>query len=164
MRGLVNDEEFADVTFLIENEPIHAHRAILAQRSEHFAAMFRSGMRESMERTIAIPSISKSVFLLLLEYIYTDSVKIDVNHAIDLYIAADLYHIDRLREMCCKVVSRNLSADNAATLLQSASEAHCQALKEVCMTFIVENFDTVSKTESIQQLSHGLLLEILAQR
>ena len=41
IRGLVNDEEFADVTFLIENEPVHAHRAILAQRCEHFAAMFR---------------------------------------------------------------------------------------------------------------------------
>ena len=41
MRALVNDEEFSDVTFLIENEPIYAHRAILAQRCEPFAAMFR---------------------------------------------------------------------------------------------------------------------------
>lgn len=41
IRSLVNDDEFSDVTFMIENEPIYAHRAILAQRCEHFAAMFR---------------------------------------------------------------------------------------------------------------------------
>lgn len=41
MRGLVNDEEFADVTFMVDNQPIYAHKAILAQRCEHFAAMFR---------------------------------------------------------------------------------------------------------------------------
>lgn len=164
MRGLVNDEEFADVTFLIDNEPVYAHRAILAQRCEHFAAMFRSGFRESVEKMITIPNISKTVFLLLLEYIYTDSVKIDVEYAIDLYIAADLYHLERLRDMCCTVVRRNLSAENSGQLLQIAADAHCHVLKEVCMSYIVENFDTVSKTDGIKHVSHCLLLEILAQR
>jgi len=164
MRAMVNEEDFADVTFLIEHEPVYAHRAILAQRCEHFAAMFRSGMRESVERTISIPSISKKVFLMLLEYLYTDSVKIDVESAIDLYIAADLYHMERLREICATVVKRNLSAENSGPLLQSASEAHCHVLREVCMNYIVENFDIVSKTEGIKQVSHSLLLEILSQR
>ena len=41
IRALVNDDEFSDVTFMIENAPIYAHRAILAQRCPHFAAMFR---------------------------------------------------------------------------------------------------------------------------
>lgn len=121
-------------------------------------------MRESVERTIPIPNISKKVFLLLLEYIYTDAVKIDVQHAVDLYIAADLYHIERLREMCCTVVRRNLSSENAGPLVQAAAEAHCHVLKEICMSYVVENFDAVSKTEGIKQVSHSLLLEILSQR
>lgn len=165
MRALVNDEEFSDVTFTVEGQPIYAHRAILAQRCEHFAAMFRSGMRESMDRAvIPIPDICHAVFLLLLEYIYTDSVKIDLEHAIELYIAADLYQLERLRDMCCTVVRRNLNAENSGPLLQNATEAHCHILKEVCMTYVVENFDVVSKTEGIKQVSHSLLLEILAQR
>jgi hypothetical protein len=121
-------------------------------------------MRESTERVITIPSISKKVFLLLLEYIYTDSVKIEVEYAIELYISADLYHLDRLREMCCTVVRRNLSAENSGPLLQQASESHCHMLKEVCMNYVVEHFDSVSKTEGIKLVSHALLLEILAQR
>mmetsp|Transcript_53125 Transcript_53125/g.60193 ORF Transcript_53125/g.60193 Transcript_53125/m.60193 type:complete len:609 (-) Transcript_53125:2595-4421(-) len=164
MRAMVNDEEFSDVTFLVEDQPVYAHRAILAQRCDHFAAMFRSGMRESVERTVPIADISMNVFLLLLEYIYTDSIKIDVEHAIGLYIASDIYQLDRLRDMCCTVVRRNLNAENAGTLVQTADENHCAILRDVCVTYIVENFDVVSKTDGIKQISHGLLLEILAQR
>ena len=164
IKNLVNDAEFSDVAFLIENEPIYAHKAILAQRSEHFAAMFRSGMRESTERTIPIPNISRAVFLLLLEYLYTDSVKIDVEHSVALYVAADLYNLDRLRDMCCFVVRRNLNPENAGPLLEEATTNHCQALKDICMKYVVENFDLVSKSEGISKVSHSLLLEILSQR
>jgi BTB/POZ domain/BTB And C-terminal Kelch len=121
-------------------------------------------MRESNERVISIPNISRKVFLLLLEFIYVDAVKIDVEHAIELYSAGDLYQLERLRDMCCTVVRRNLSAENSGPLLQTAAATHCHVLKEICMNYVVENFDTVTKTEGIKQLSHGLLLEILAQR
>lgn len=165
MRALVNDQEFSDVTFTVEDQPVYAHRAILAGRCEHFAAMFRSGMRESAaEAVIPIPDMSRSVFLLLLEYVYTDMVKIELEHAIELYITADLYQLERLRDMCCTVVRRNLNSENSGPLLQNATEAHCHTLKEVCMNYVVEHFDVVSKTEGIKQVSHSLLLEILSQR
>ena len=164
MRALVNDDEFSDVVFLVEDQPVHAHRAILAQRCDHFAAMFRSGMRESVELMVPIPDISRHVFMLLMEYIYTDTVKIEVENAIELYIASDLYNLERLRDMCCTVVRRNLNAENAGPLLQSAAENHCAILREVCMSYIVENFDVVSKTDGIKHVTHALLLEILAQR
>jgi RCC1 and BTB domain-containing protein len=164
MRALVNDEEFADVTFLVQDQPVYAHRAILAQRCEHFSAMFRSGMRESVERMVPIVDISRPVFLLLLEYIYTDSVKVTVENAVELYIAADIYRLERLRDMCTTVLKRNLNAENAGPLLQTASDNHCHILRDACMKFVVENFDAVSKTEGIKRVSHTLLLEILAQR
>jgi RCC1 and BTB domain-containing protein len=164
MRALVNDEEFADLVFIVEDQPVYAHRAILAHRCEHFAAMFRSGFRESTERTVVMPNTSRQVFLLLLEYIYTDFVKIELEHAIELYIASDLYQLERLRDMCCTVVRRNLNAENAGPLLQSASDSHCQVLKEVCMTYILDNFDIVTKTDGIKHVSHSTLLEILSRR
>jgi RCC1 and BTB domain-containing protein len=41
LKAMINDEEFSDVTFLLDDQPVYAHKAILAQRCEHFAAMFR---------------------------------------------------------------------------------------------------------------------------
>ena len=44
----------SDVIFQVEDQPIYAHRAVLVQRSAHFSAMFRSGMREATERKVVI--------------------------------------------------------------------------------------------------------------
>lgn len=164
MKDMIDEEEYSDVTFIVENKPVHAHRIILAKRCEHFSAMFRSGMRESLEREIHIPDVTHTVFLLLMEYIYTDSVIIDLEHAVELFIFADLYQLDRLKEMCTVVVRRNLNGDNAAILLQNTNDSHCHVLKNICMEYIVANFDVISKSEGIKHVSHALLLEILAIR
>mmetsp|Transcript_16462 Transcript_16462/g.18945 ORF Transcript_16462/g.18945 Transcript_16462/m.18945 type:complete len:303 (+) Transcript_16462:713-1621(+) len=168
MRDLVNEDEYSDVTFVVgdgdEEQKVYAHRAILAHRCDHFGAMFRSGMRESTEREIRIPSVPPPVFLLLMEYLYTDAVSIEPEFAVELYIAADLYQLDRLKNMCSVVVRRNLCAENAAILLQSATDAHCQVLKDICMEYIVANFDVISKSDGIKSVSHSLLLEVLSMR
>lgn len=165
LKEMVNEDEYSDVTFIVGGQPVHAHRAVLAKRCEHFAAMFRSGMRESEQGAeIPIPNISRPVFLLILEYLYTDSVKIDLEHAVDLYIASDLYQIATLRDMCSVVVKRGITTENAAYLLQQSHDAHCQVIKDVAMEHIVANFDTISKGEGIKAVSHGLLLEILSLR
>ena len=157
IRSLVNDDEFSDVTFVIEGQQVYAHRAILAARCEPFGAMLRSGMRESVEGVIPIPNVRRSVFLLMLEYIYCDTVKVPLEDAIELYICADLYDLERLRDMCCNVVRRNLSPENAGPLLQAASEHHCQILKEHVMKYVVDNFDSFSRTDGIRHVSHQLL-------
>lgn len=152
------------MTFIVEDQPVHAHRAILSNRCDHFLAMFRSGMIESTEREIRLPNMSHAAFVLVMEYIYTDSVKIDAQHAVEVYVAADLYQLDRLKEMCSVVVKRSLNCENAPLLLQEANNAHCFALKKKCMEYIIANFDIVSKSEGIKEVSHALLLEVLAMR
>jgi hypothetical protein len=39
LRGLVNNPELSDVTFVVEGQQVHACRILLAARSEHFRAM-----------------------------------------------------------------------------------------------------------------------------
>lgn len=165
MRALVNDDEFADVEFIVEGQSIYAHKAILSQRCEYFGNMFRSGMKESLEGKIRIPDVSRGAFLLLLEYLYVDSIEnLRVDKAVELYMLADLYRLETLRDMCKNVVKRYLNVENSGPLLQEAAEVHCTVLKDIIIAFIVENFDVVSKTEGIKQVSHSILLEILSQR
>ena len=42
------------MVFMVENEPIHANTDILCEKSEYFQAMFRSKMRESLERVVEV--------------------------------------------------------------------------------------------------------------
>jgi BTB/POZ domain len=46
-RRLINNAELADVTFVVESKIVHAHRAVLACRSEYFRVMLLGGMKES---------------------------------------------------------------------------------------------------------------------
>lgn len=47
-------------------------------------------MRESRAREIKLHDISYATFKSLLEYIYTDSVDVSADIAIELHVAADL--------------------------------------------------------------------------
>jgi len=161
---MINDREYSDVTFILDDQAVYAHKSILASRCEIFAAMFRSGMRESVEREIHLPNTNRSIFILLLEYIYTDCVKVEVEQTIDLYALADLYQLKKLRDTCLSVLKWGLTTDNVAMLLQHSTDMRCDDLKEICMNFIVMNFDVVSKGPHIKILRHELLLEILANR
>ena len=167
LKEMVDNDEFSDVVFIVNNQNrIHAHRTILATRCEHFAAMFRSGMRESIEREIMIPNVTKPVFLLLMEYLYTDSVTIEIEHAVELYMLSDLYQLERLKNICITVIRRKLSIENVAFLLQTANDEGCRCLtiKSICMEFVVTNFEFISKSDNIRALSHSLLLEVLENR
>ena len=161
---MINDSEYSDVTFILEDQPVYAHKSVLSNRCEIFAAMFRSGMRESVEREIQLPNISRSIFLMFLEFIYTDYVRVEVEQSIDLYALSDLYQLHKLREMCRSILKWNLTTENATLLFQHASDMRCYDLKDLCMDYIITNFDVISKGQQIRLLRHELLLEILANR
>jgi RCC1 and BTB domain-containing protein len=164
MRDMVDNDEFSDVIFKVDNDFVYAHKSILASRCEHFAALLRSGMRETVEGEITIPNVTKPVFLLLMEYIYTDSVMIDMEYAVDLYVLADMYGLERLSNICVTVVKRNLSTFNATGILQHATDEDCIVLKDLAMEFVISNFERISKTDGIRLVSHEVLLDILSNR
>ena len=119
-------------------------------------------MRESTEQIIPIQDIHKEFFLILLEYLYTDSIQVQKDHVIELYCIADMYGLKRLQNLCCLSLKHNLSIKNTAPLLQKAADGKYEALKDVCMNFVVDNYAAVSKSKGIEHVSQtDLLVEIL---
>lgn len=68
-----NDEEFADVVFLVQGQRVYGHKMVLSIVSDCFRAMFSAGFRESSSHhtEIVIPDCSHAAFLAVMEYIYT---------------------------------------------------------------------------------------------
>jgi RCC1 and BTB domain-containing protein len=161
---VVNDSKFSDVNFVIEGQIIHAHKIILAARSQHFNAMFSSGMKESTSSEIEIPNIKYQTFLALMNYLYSDHITSDPIIAIELYAAADMFVLDRLKYKCADMVQQQLNIDNSCTLLCIADNMHANQPREIIMKFICEHFDNISKMEHFQSLSKNLIIEILSNR
>lgn len=165
-RVLVNNPMFSDVRFLVENHVIHAHRCVLYCRAKYFRNMFETGMRESTQKEISIPDLSYSVFLSVLEYLYTGYIEFKSGRAaLDILVAADMFGLDILRAKCMERVESAVTVTNAAFICEVADSHNAYALKQYCVSFILHNFKDVINTEAWADLqrrdSPGLGREIL---
>ena len=103
-----NNKLHSDVVFKVENEPLYANVDVLTQKSDYFAAMFRSNMRESIERVVQVPNYSKASFLLVLEYLYLDGFTVSLDDVVELWGLADMYQMEGLKHCCMGALERGL--------------------------------------------------------
>jgi len=84
--NLVNQQEFSDVTLLVEGKQIYAHQVILASRSTFFEALFKNDFSEKEQRVVDFndSGISYNQLNQLLRHMYSDHVKIDSKSIYDI--------------------------------------------------------------------------------
>lgn len=166
LRQCLNEPRFSDITFVVEGKPVYAHK-LLCMRCSYFRAMFEGQMKESQQKTVTINSISHNVFLALLEYLYTDEIEMSLELAMDLFVAADLFGVERLKRLCEKKIFGSIGVDSAARILVAASKHHATELRQSCLDFILRNFDAISKTAGFEEMGRNnveLMFEILKRR
>ena len=162
LRKFLNNDEFSDVTFIVQGQFVYAHRIVLSLVSERFRAMFSSGFRESVDREIPLPDVSLHEFMQMMEYIYTGALPrfkvivdarecqgealpysstrvIDVESlrgVLNLLTCADSFMIDHLIEVCEKMLRDAVTSDTVHTLLHAAEMTNAHQLRNVCMHFL----------------------------
>ncbi|CAO2192166.1 unnamed protein product [Urochloa humidicola] len=150
-----------DVSFTIDGETFHAHRAVLAARSPVFKAELHGSMAEATMASITLHDIAPATFKVMLQFMYTDALPGDdelgdspVEMFERLLAAADRYALDRLKLLCAKKLWDNVSVDTVATTLACAEMYSCPELKYMCIGFFAEekNFKKAVLTEGFVKL------------
>jgi len=166
LRTFINNEQFSDVTLVIEGHHVSCHK-IMLMRSPYFQAMLLGEMMESTSTVITLHEIRHSVFMIILEYLYTDDVYISVDMALDVLAAADQFCICRLKAMCENKLLESICCENAAFILLQADQHDASVLKSKALKYIVAHFETISKTEGFEEMARTnveLVFEILRNR
>uniref|UniRef100_K3WUC3 BTB domain-containing protein n=1 Tax=Globisporangium ultimum (strain ATCC 200006 / CBS 805.95 / DAOM BR144) TaxID=431595 RepID=K3WUC3_GLOUD len=166
LRALVNSEVMSDITFVVEGIPIYAHK-ILCMRCNYFKAMLTSDMLESRAREVEITDIRRPIFLSFLEYLYSDYLDVSVDVAMELFVAADRYGVDRLKHICESRMLGSLCIENVATILHAADLHNATVLRDQCIAFMLNNFDAVTKTNAFEEMGRtnvDLVFELLKRR
>jgi len=166
LKALVNNELLSDITFVVEGEPVFAHKA-LCLRCTYFRAMLTGEMVEARAASVAINGVRRDIFVALLEYLYTDHVDVGLDMAMELFQAADQYGVERLKRMCESKMLAAIHVDNAATIFHAADQHAAKSLREKCLAFLLANFDAVTKTKSFEEMGRTnveLVFEILRAR
>jgi BTB/POZ domain len=134
---------FADIKFVFKTEQIAAHSAIIAASSPVFAAMFEAGrFKESQTRTVNIEDIDSRVFRKLLQFLYTGNSGISKQDPCvllqALFLAADKYQVDALKEICEECLAHQLAFGNVLLHLVWADLYGAGTLKEAAVTYLVQ--------------------------
>ncbi|XP_065081887.1 speckle-type POZ protein-like [Ochlerotatus camptorhynchus] len=140
-------ERFSDVTIIVEEKEIRAHKIVLAARSPVFDAMFNNTMRENLESRVDIEDFSYDEIQELLRYIYTGKVPKLQEQTNRLLVMSDKYDLSELKTMCEQALGANLSIESAGGMLILADTYDAAQLKAHAMQFILNNASEAMDTE-----------------
>jgi hypothetical protein len=166
LKKLVNSDLLSDISFIVEGQRICGHK-ILCLRCPYFHNMLTGEYMEARATELVIDDIRVPVFLQMLEFLYSDSVDITLDSAMELLRAADRFAIDRLKRLCEHVMLSSINIDTAPQILLAADIHNADALRERCLGFILHHFDEVSMVPSFEDMTRAnleLTLEILRRR
>lgn len=138
----------------------YAHRVILAARSEYFADMFHSGLRESLHgewpRVIHLPDVSAPVFEAVLRYLYTG--ELPVHDARIAARASGRACHDNAMDASAMLSVASTSERDGRFLLECLRTADMLRLDEL------RNFCVALVERAIRPENVAFVLEIAAQR
>ena len=163
MLGILENSEFANITFIADGERIKAHRGILAGRCSHFKRLFltRKGETSTMEFDVDFPALA---FRKTLEYLYTDVLDTTDDVVVgDVLTIAQTYELDHLKQQCEEHLHRNIDMSNVLTRLVIADAQQADILRRACIRFIICNLKAVRQLSEFRNLSPSIVFEIIEQ-
>jgi hypothetical protein len=157
--------EFCDITLLLNDVQISAHKAVLAARCSNFERMFLSVMPNDSCVKIAIGEMvpSQQAFDSLLRYIYYGDVTMPPEDSLYLFSAPYFYGFtnNRLQAYCKYNLEMNVSPQNVIQILEAADRIQAPDMKKRALDIIIANFPKVAKMSQMRSLSRELLLDII---
>ncbi|KAJ8675229.1 hypothetical protein QAD02_011015 [Eretmocerus hayati] len=145
---LVDNEEFSDIILSMKGKTLHAHKSILANKSEVFAAMLTHNMAENQESCVDIEDVTCDVMKEVLRFMYSGKVNNLEDLSREIYLAADKYFIDGLKNKCERHLIKNISFINVFEYLNFAALNNAPILKDECMIFFKNNVKKVLQKSS----------------
>lgn len=166
---LLGDKKMADVVFEVkeekESQHVFAHRAVLAQQSAALNALLFDPLKEGLniDTPIPIPQCSYSAFQSILSYFYTGELKLKSGILKEIYIFADLWGVENLKEICGHHFEVMLKPSNAIQLMCETYLVANSLYKEA-KAFVAGNMNAVfASKEDYQQLPKDVFLNLLKE-
>jgi len=158
--GLCCQEE-EEVASQVEETSVmfQAHQAILAARSQYWAAQFTSELKDSQPTDgilkLKVYQCSATVFDTVLNWVYTDTVDLDllgITGVLDMLQFSNMHLLDALQERCAEWLVGHLAVDNVAALWERSLRVQATALEAACTSFMVEHFVDVREHPNFMEV------------
>ncbi|RHY51621.1 hypothetical protein DYB38_005727 [Aphanomyces astaci] len=136
------DKEAIDVWFVVGAHKIAANRVVLSVQNPFFKRLLGT-----FPKHVEVSDVNNHTFSLLIHFLYTEEVAIDLHNAVDLLVAAALYHVPELQKRVERFLVDEITAHNAMGLWAVAHKCLATDLETACVAFILRNICAVAATE-----------------
>ncbi|XP_078699897.1 kelch-like protein 26 [Branchiostoma floridae x Branchiostoma belcheri] len=154
--------ELCDVTLMVDEHELPAHRVVLSACSDYFKAMFTSGMRESQsDSKIVIKEVAFQAVNQLVDYAYTGELVVTKESVSDLARAASLLLMEEPLEICQAKLEECVDLDNCHDLLNFAQSYNLRKLEAAVFAFMGTNFLQVTGTDLFLHMDVETLCKLL---
>lgn len=150
--NLLSIDNSKDVTFVVGDREIKAHKLILSTRNAKFAQLFELVNDASK---IVVVNIEPNIFEMLLKFIYAEKVPdidTEADSWVQLLIAAIEYNMEDLKDICQCYLGKLLSVENCIDIYTLSFATNTVNLKEKSIRFINANSVAVMKTNKYQDM------------
>lgn len=127
---LFNDATFTDFKFTVQGKIFNVHKCILSSFSPVMQRMFLGDFKEAIRHTCTITDIEANIFESLIGIAYGIKPKDIVTIAEPLFVAADYYEVDIVKQMCVNHLIEYLSIDNALELYEITYRHEMEELRK----------------------------------
>ena len=181
-KDLRDRRQLTDVTLLVGEDEILAHKLLLATNIPYFNKMFCSGMVETSKDVIPIllemgpgRKLCPKSFRSIIDFVYTreislhvDNVQVNQNRTQkhmtyspvqDILQTATLLGVDEVIQACSKFMSSHLSEHNVVLVWLFAQDINCANLMAAAEKFCISNFHTFADSADFLQVFTGSSLK-----
>lgn len=152
---MYKDESFKDIKFIVGDQVIMAHKAVLAAQSPVFKSMLTLDTKEKRDNAVEIDDVDFEVFNAFVKFIYTEVIDDVGKFGMDLLMLTDKYDMQDLKSKCQNFLSESITEVNAVDYLIFADTHKCVTLKSNAITFVkfmlrkCEGFERLYKHEQL---------------
>ena len=139
---LLDTQSMADVIFVVRNEKIGAHSAIVVSGSPVICAMLEEDkFKEGRTKVVEVDDIDPAIFKEVLRYLYTGKApKLDEDDMTEpLFLAADKYQIEGLKDLCEQSLIAKLNIETVVHYLAVVHLYTAPLLLEASLKFLEEH-------------------------
>ena len=164
--ALYLNDEYSDVTLVVDGQRFDAHKVILAARSEYFRALLFGGMRESGLDEIELKDTPLAAFKYLLRYIYTGQMSLGSlkdELVLEILGLAHQYGFQDLEAAVSNHLRAVLSIRNVCLIYDTAALYQLRDLVSSCCLFMDRHAAEIIKHDSFLNMSANGVRDVVSR-
>lgn len=134
-----------DITFVLGDKTLSAHKHVIAAQSIVFQRMFLSPLTERENTRVQILDINPKVFEEFINYLYTGEINNFNNIVEDVIVVASKYQVKELKTLCENFMLQHLNVQNVVKFIFMADKLRCPELKQEAVKFLKNSASTLTK-------------------